>query len=347
MESGVQVPAPPNKEITMERSSKPPLLDRRSSIYRRILNTVRVHDMLHPHDHVIVAVSGGGDSVFLLMALEALAKKYCLTLTVAHMNHGFRGGKGDSDARFVGELCRKKKHSFEIETLDPASMVSGISRELYFRNKRYAFLQRIREEKSAHCIATGHTADDQAETVLMRLMAGSGIRGIAGIHPRRRDGVIRPLIDLRREEIRQNLFKSGLRFMEDETNRDISHPRNHIREILIPVVEEVEKAAIAGICRTAQLALGDEHFLDQLVKKRIGKYLSHGLNMKAVHLEDISMQRRIVNKYLIREMGSPASFELTKLILRLPIKGIKRVYLRKGHQGVIVDGMLTIRRSYS
>jgi len=200
----------------------------------------------------LVAVSGGPDSVALLWALEALAGELRLRLSVVHVDHGLRPDSAD-DAAFVAALARSRGLPVAVEGV---TIAPGGSLEARAREARYAALLRHATRLGADRVALGHTADDQAETVLMRLLEGAGPRGLAGIPPLR--GVfIRPLIETRRSEVLGALTVAGLAWREDPSNRDLKFLRNRIRHELLPFLAATYNPAIVtALNRAAELTRG-------------------------------------------------------------------------------------------
>jgi tRNA(Ile)-lysidine synthase len=193
--------------------------------------------MLQDEESVVVAVSGGSDSVGLLRALIQLDRGY--KITVAHLNHLIRGDEADGDEQFVRELAESLGLSFHSHSEDVTALAScsGVSVEEAGRIKRYEFLFDVASKVGASKIATGHTFDDQAETVLMRVVCGSGPQGLSGVRPVRDDGVVRPLIECRRGDIRDYLRSIDQTYREDATNQLVSTDRNRIRSKLLPLLE--------------------------------------------------------------------------------------------------------------
>ena len=192
--------------------------------------TLRRHAMLAGGETVLVAVSGGADSVALLHILRELAPTFSLSLHVLHVDHGLRA-ESVRDAEFVHALGARLGVPVDVErvAIGPGSV------EAAARDARYAALEAWADRLGADRIAVGHSADDQAETVLMRLLDGAGVRGLAGIPPRR-GRVIRPLIETRRQALRDALVAAGQDWVEDETNRDPKFLRNRIRHELLPLL---------------------------------------------------------------------------------------------------------------
>jgi tRNA(Ile)-lysidine synthase len=212
--------------------------------------TLRRHAMLAGGEAVLVAVSGGADSVALLALLHALAPAWRLTLHVLHVDHGLRAGS-DRDAAFVRALGARLGVPTDVERVQ----VGAGSVEAAAREARYASLQSWAERLGAARIAVGHTADDQAETVLMRVLGGAGVRGLAAIPPVR-GRIIRPLLELRHQALCDALVEAGLPWVEDPSNRDPKFLRNRIRHELIPLLAASYRAdvvpALADVARRAR-----------------------------------------------------------------------------------------------
>lgn len=215
---------------------------------------------------LLVAYSGGGDSTALLLLLEEHARRAGVPLAASHVAHGLRGGAGEADAAFCERLCRERGIDFALLRVDvPAFRALGESPEAAARRLRYAALIAEAARRGgggdAWLVATGHTCDDQAETVLLNLERHAG-RTRGGIRARRADGVVRPLLPFRRAELRAWLAGRGVPFREDETNADPRFARNRIRGSVLPVLEarmpgSVERLARAGNALAERLARVD------------------------------------------------------------------------------------------
>ena len=226
--------------------------------------------MLASGSRVLVALSGGADSVALLFLLRDLEAESVLTVAgVAHLHHGLRGPEADADEAFCGALAARLGVRFVAERVDVAALARAGKRSVEdaARTARYAFLERAAATAGADVIAVAHTQDDQAETFLLRLLRGASARGLAGIRPRA-GRVIRPLLDIERAAVRAYLTALGEGWREDATNRDVRIPRNRVRHELLPVLEaRFSPSVVATLARGAAMARDDEDFLrDQAIE---------------------------------------------------------------------------------
>lgn len=220
-------------------------------------------------DGVLVALSGGADSVALLLELHELyGNGRILRLEAAHLHHGIRAQDADRDAAFVQALCNRLNVPLHAERIDVprTAKESGQSMELAARNARYAFLERVRADRDLDCIAIGHHRDDQAETLLLHLLRGSGSDGLAGM--RIRSGrLIRPLLYTSKEEILAYLKERGQSFCTDATNFETDATRNRIRLNVIPVFETVNPSIRRTLAETAAHIAEDADYLNALAEE--------------------------------------------------------------------------------
>ena len=231
--------------------------------------TIQKHKMLSPKDHVLVAVSGGADSVALLYGLLELREAFFLTISVAHINHNLRGDEAKKDADFVKGLCEDLEIPFFSYSADVRSEAKsrGLSLEESARQVRYSFLCEAARACGAQKIALGHNQNDNAETLLLRLCRGTGLRGLGGIPPLgEREGftVIRPLIETNRDFIETFLKAKGISYRTDASNFDRVFSRNRIRHDIIPILEKISPKAVAQLAKSAELLREDEKLLDEL-----------------------------------------------------------------------------------
>jgi tRNA(Ile)-lysidine synthase len=232
------------------------------------------HGMIRAGETVLVAVSGGADSVVLLHALHRLAPSCGIRLAVGHLDHGLRGEAGAADAAFVRELAGTLGLPAVVKHLPPGAVAArGRSLQEAARAARYAFLAEAADETGAERIALAHTADDVAETVLMNLLRGSGPAGLRGIPPVRSDRVIRPLLAVRREQVEAFARAHRLRFRPDPSNDDPRFLRNRIRHRLLPFLEkEFNPRVVEGLARAAALLAEDHAYLEVEAGRAAGPF---------------------------------------------------------------------------
>lgn len=208
-----------------------------------------------PGDRAVVAVSGGVDSMVLLDALVRLAPRLDLRLHVVHVHHGLRGRSADRDAALVSDAAIRYGLPVVVERLRPETRPPGTSVQAWARESRYARLEAVREEIHGTWILTAHTRDDQAETVLLNLLRGTGPRGLAGI-PGRRDRILRPLLTVSRRDIASYATTRRVAFRNDPSNRSVAYRRNRIRLQLLPLLAREYNPriveALAGLAAEAR-----------------------------------------------------------------------------------------------
>ena len=236
------------------------------ALLERVRRTIHKHALVGADARVIVAVSGGPDSVVLVHLLLELQATGDLTVAgLAHFNHQLRGADADEDEAFCRAMADRLGLPIDVDRAAVATAARSARRSIedVARELRYAFLERIADARGADAIAVGHSLDDQAETFLLRLIRGAGSRGLASILPRA-GRVIRPLIDVAREDLRAYAADRALPFRTDATNDDLSIPRNRVRHELIPYLEREFSPGISRVlAREAAVAREDEDRLQQ------------------------------------------------------------------------------------
>ncbi len=235
-----------------------------NSFLEKLIRSIKSHNLLSEGDSVIVALSGGADSVALLYSLVFLREKYALKLYSLHINHGIRGTDADADEEFSRELSRRFDVEFFAEYADipEISKFRCLSVETAGRAVRYEIFKKYAEKLGASRVATGHHMDDQAETILMRLIRGTGSGGFKAIRYMRDQLFIRPLLDLTKIEIMDLLLREGLPFREDLTNRSNDYFRNKVRNRLIPGLEEMNPRIKERLVSMSRLVSLDCDFAD-------------------------------------------------------------------------------------
>lgn len=271
---------------------------------------MRAREMLPPDGRVLCACSGGVDSVALL---HLLCEMPGVTVTCAHFNHGLRGEESQRDERFVRDLAASLGLDFRVGRGDVAAYAKekGMGLEEAARALRYRFLFQAAAETGCTCVATAHTAGDNAETVLHHLIRGAGAPGLSGITPKRPDGLIRPLLNCQRAELEAYLAARGLSHVEDSSNADLRYTRNALRRRVLPELERLNRAAVAHICAAAERLREDDEALEGLT----GAFLAEncrdgGLPITAL----LSQPRSIALRALRRLCGNPGAAHLERVL---------------------------------
>ncbi|MGD0964434.1 MAG: tRNA lysidine(34) synthetase TilS [Candidatus Acidiferrales bacterium] len=287
---------------------------------RQVLETIGGARMLSPGDRVAVAVSAGADSVALLRLLAGLRDELGITLLVAHFDHSLRGMESEGDAQFVAALSRE--HSFEYicdrDDVATAAARQGLNLEDAARRLRYAFFQRIVAQGRATRVAVAHTADDQAETVLARLFRGTGPAGLAGIHPVL-GSIIRPLLAIRREQLREYLQGLGQFWREDLTNFDLSRQRAQLRAQLLPLIErDFSPKIVRHLSELARLAREEREFWDVLVEDRFRALVCQEGRQVTVQIDGLMLPQGLVSVASASPSGrsGPVMRTLTERLIR-------------------------------
>ncbi|MDR2168156.1 MAG: tRNA lysidine(34) synthetase TilS [Clostridiales bacterium] len=263
---------------------------------------------------VIVAFSGGADSVALLHFLAGLRERLNLRLLAVHVHHGLRGEEADGCANFCEIFCDNLGVEFELVKADVASEAKRrkLGLEEAGRALRYEAFRRIKAARGMEWIALGHNRNDVAETVLMQVLRGAArIRGISQVT----NGLIRPLLDIGKEQILEYCGENGLNFRQDSTNFQEDFVRNKIRHKLLPMLEEFNPAVIEALARLAEVSQAEDALLDKLA----ASHARPVLNIKELLDLDLALQRRVLRLTLAEIRGDleGISFEHIESILRL------------------------------
>lgn len=303
-----------------------------------VKETIQKYRMFSHGDGVLVAVSGGPDSIALLHVLSTMREESGLHLAVAHLMHGIRGEAAREDARFVAQAAQSLAVPFHLKEVDLPRMKAEKGKgniEAMAREERYRFFASLAKELRIGAVATAHTRDDQVETLLMWLLRGSGRKGLGGLPPVRRlvsKGeasqellLIRPLIEASREEIIEYLTERGLPYRTDRTNFDPSPLRNWIRLRLLPQLRERAGVRLdERLAGLADLLRDEEKVLRRVATKRFKRILDGAaLSREALLQEDKAMQRRLVRLWLERARGDlkAIGFDHVEKMLRLIAEG--------------------------
>jgi tRNA(Ile)-lysidine synthase len=303
-----------------------------------------------------VGVSGGADSVALLLALHARAGELGLVLHVAHLHHGLRGAEADADLEFVRALAERLGLPFLTKHVDVAAEAAGLpgkpaeTIEEAARRLRYQWFRELMLPGAIDAVATAHTLDDQAETVIAKVLRGAWTEGIAGIHPvvRFDEGLIlRPLLATRRAEIEAYLKALGQDWREDSSNRHLTFTRNRIRHELLPLLEAWNPKLKEHLSQMAELARDEESWWHAEVARvapdvmLIGRPVRGGgraaaegvaLDLSKLSELEVALQRRIV-RYAAERLGAAVDFASTEKLRELALRG------RAGQKGELAGGL--------
>ena len=314
----------------------------------RALNT----SLFKPGDRVGVAVSGGADSVALLRALIELRGELGLVLSVVHFNHKLRGEESDGDELFVSELARAHDlplHRGEADT-KAFAREKALSIEAAARDLRYAFFGKLIKDGLLDKVATAHTLDDQAETVLFRVIRGTGTSGLAGILPRLKKvgegAIVRPMLGVQRVEV--TTFLNGLNqsWREDSTNSETVFTRNRLRHELLPrIAEGFNPEVVEALANLAEVARAeDEFWASATAEAFVGCYRNSAIEVKELMKHPLAIQRRVLRLAAVHK-GANLDFLHTERVLD-QVRGRKSrearmIELPNGFRALVTDGMLT------
>lgn len=322
---------------------------RKQRTLKKIHDWIKDHQLIHRGDHVVVACSGGADSLALLDMLVKLQKEMHFFVSVAHFDHCLRGFESQKDAEFVSDYCQQRALPFYLGRADVAEERKrrGGSIEAIARELRYAFLQQLAARIGAARIATGHHRDDQAETVLLNLLRGSGGRGLGGIRTLQ-GNLIRPLLCLSRHEIELYCDAKGLAPRNDGSNSNIDFFRNRIRHELVPfLVKEYNPAIVETLCRTADILQAEHQFLRQSAIEKLRCLATSSDKGYCFCKEDFLFLEPALQRELIVVMLEA---------LRRKSQGISYVHVEKirsmiaderGSKQIMLPGRIKMRKVYN
>jgi tRNA(Ile)-lysidine synthase len=272
------------------------------ALIEKIETFLAQHHLIKTNDYLLVAVSGGVDSVVLLNLLFQIKNKFSLKLEVIHLNHGIREKEADRDAKFVEQLAEKYQLPVFIENVraNDFSKRQGYSEEEGARVLRYRFFKKILDKTGADGVVLGHHADDQVETILDHFMRGSGIKGLCGM-PFKRDKYLRPLLCVTRKEIETYADEQSLEYIIDSTNEMLKYRRNRIRHELIPQMKKNFNPGINNVVlRTASIADEVEEYLCSQAQKALQQCLiSYKKNKIILDIDSFLNYFTVIQKYIL------------------------------------------------
>lgn len=317
--------------------------------------TIRRHTLLRPGDRVLVALSGGADSVALLLALHEMAAIDGFEIVgAAHLNHQLRGVDADEDEAFCGRLAAACGVPLHAERVDVARLAraAGASIENTAHGARHDFFARAAAGLGATTVAVAHTLDDQAETFLLRLLRGAGPRGLGGMHPR--SGlVVRPFLECTRADVRAFLAQQHASFREDASNADLEIPRNRIRHELIPYLRQRFSPGISEVLhREAEIARDDSEFLEQTASVAAQSLLTLTPEGVEIDASGLLVQPRAVARRVVRDAQQIASggrfmgFEAIEAVLVFAVSNASGPLDLPGHRVNRRDGRIVLSKSH-
>ncbi len=289
----------------------------------KIAASIARHRMIRAEWKIGVAVSGGADSVCLLHVLRDLCPQ--VALRVLHVNHQLRDAESDGDECFVRELAERLGLPLDV------LRVAVAPDEQAGRKARRAFFAEMTSDRRFDRIATGHTRSDQAETVLFRLLRGSGLPGLAGIPAVSADGYVRPLIDVERGDVEAFLRRRGIAWREDRSNRDVRYSRNRLRHQLLPsLAAEWNPQIVNTLANFSEMARDEEHYWSVEIERLAGGLMERDalgeltVSAKAIHELPIAVSRRIIRKVILEAKGD---------LLQIDFPHVERVRALCGQAG--------------
>jgi len=288
-----------------------------NTLVKKVLRYIEENSLVAPGDTVVAAVSGGADSMALLEILVAL-REFRLNLVVAHLNHLLRGAEADADEEFVRRVAESHGLTAEVRRVDVRALAGreGRSLEDAGRYARFAFFDELAVSYKAHAVALAHHSDDQAETVLLRLLRGAGASGLCAMAPKSAGRYVRPLLGVSRREIETYLGERGIAWRTDSSNDDRDFLRNRVRHELIPLLCAYNPAISERLAATAQSLAADEAFLETATDTAFASHGVKGINCVTLALSGLLTEPRAIRMRLYRRAILLARGDLARISFR-------------------------------
>ncbi len=278
------------------------MTERENMLEDKVLNTIKRYEQIKSGDTIVVGVSGGPDSICLLNVLKNLQNELKINIVVAHINHMIRK-EADSETEFVQDFCEQRDIKCFVKKADVLQIAKEkkLGTEEVGRKIRYDFFEEVKNLVGGNKIATAHNANDNAETVLMNFLRGSGSTGLKGIEPIRDNKLIRPIIECTRQEIEQYCNEKGLNPKYDKTNQENIYTRNKIRNMLIPYIQEnFNPNIIETINRMSNLIATDEMYFKSIVKQSYKEtFISRTEKEIILDLKKFNVLEKVIKSRLI------------------------------------------------
>ncbi|MGL6106368.1 tRNA lysidine(34) synthetase TilS [Romboutsia sp.] len=280
-------------------------------ILEKVLSTINKYSLINNGDKIVIGVSGGPDSICLLHILNRLKEKFDIEIYAAHLNHQLRGIEAQKDALYVSQICEEMGVTYFIKSIDVAKYCNenSLSIEEGARKLRYEMFDEIRLKTNSNKIAIGHNLNDQAETILMRVMRGTGLQGLRGIEYIRDNGIIRPLLDINRTEIENYCEENDLNPRIDKSNLESIYTRNKVRLELIPYMKDnFNTNVIESIVRMSNGLRHDSDYIEEEAKIKFKKICNLNSNDVEIKLKDyinlhIAIKTRIIRNSIKHILG--------------------------------------------
>lgn len=328
---------------------------RRPALLDQIVRTIQERRLFGPGQHLLVAVSGGPDSIALLSLLAALARSWRLTLTAVHFNYALRGVESDGDEDFVSSFCRARNIPLIVRRPVLTKQRGASSLQLLARWARYEAMKSLAHELHADKIVTGHTANDQAETMLLWMLRGAGVTGLAGMPFVRERIIVRPLLRTTREDILTYLKQEGLSYRQDSSNLTLLYRRNRVRRDLLPMMEDITPGIVRLLERQADVLRADDAYLEQVVDDLYRSLVTVNLRgdqrfeRQAVAALPDALKRRLV-RHLLRSIDPeqrPPGLRSVESVLRFVSGRSRGMRISLRGAELIRDGerVVLVRRS--
>ncbi|MCI8495833.1 MAG: tRNA lysidine(34) synthetase TilS [Lachnospiraceae bacterium] len=316
------------------------------AMQKKVRNFMKEYHMVEEGDCVLVAVSGGADSICLLLLLLELCHELRITVCVVHVEHGIRGLESVKDAEFVEAFCRQRRIPYKIYSCNALEYArkKRISVEEGARELRYHYFQQATEEFGAHKTAVAHNQNDCAETMLFHLARGTGMKGLCGIKPVR-ERIIRPLLCVGRQEIEAFLALRKQEYCIDQTNQELRYTRNKIRHQVLPILEEINRGAVFHMTQTAAAVTEVVELLGELADLAVRNYVIDEGEGVCI-LEGLAKEKPVIQKaachqILARLAGS------NKNISRIHVEQICQLFAKQSGREIELPYGMKAQRIYS
>ncbi len=315
---------------------------------QQVANTINKYNLFRQGERIVIAVSGGADSVALLYVLLGMQSEWGFKLHVAHLNHMFRAEEAFQDAEFVRQLAQKHKLSYSIEEFDVPAFKRRhkLSPQAAARRIRYEFLDKVAEKIKAGKIALGHNADDQAETMLMRILQGTGQEGLAGIPPQR-GKYIRPLIETSRRQIEEFLKQATVPFRQDASNLSPKYLRNKLRLGLLPQLEQEYNPNLRNsLNQLAQILRAEAEWQNRHIEQLLPQIATSASQAVVLKLEAFRKQPLAVKRRILRWGIAQLKGDLDEINFSHIEQLLKLINAERGHKVLHLPQQIVAQKDY-